>query len=119
MRRPKPAMLGTIGMLSAALVLGCHSVPPPTPLDRLTAEETRGYNVFQSRCASCHNERSNRAKNGPPLVGIFKKAYLPSGAPANHERVSATILYGRGLMPAQPSIDPEELATLLAYLHTV
>ena len=98
---------------------GCHELPPPTPLDQLNPLQVQGYNVFEQRCAICHYERSNKAKNGPSLAGVFKKPYLPSGAPANDERVSATILHGRGLMPAQSTIDPDELTALLAYLHTV
>ena len=77
-----------------------------------------GYLVFQTHCESCHYERLHEPKNGPSLEGIFKKPYLPSGAPANEERGTATILHGRGLMPAQ-NLDADELAAILAYLHTV
>jgi mono/diheme cytochrome c family protein len=106
-------------VLMAAAVSGCHRLPPPTPLHQLNAEQTHGYNVFQARCAVCHYERLDKPRNGPSLVGIFKKPYLPSGAPADDDRVTATILHGRNLMPAQPNIDPDDLAALLAYLHTV
>lgn len=50
---------------------------------------------------------------------MFKKPYLQSGAPANDERVTATVLHGHALMPAQPDIDPQDLNDLLAYLHTL
>ena len=106
-------------MAAAGTLTGCHPLPPPTPLDQLNAQQTEGYHVFQRRCSSCHYERSNQARNGPALVGLYKKTYLPSGAPADDERVSATVLHGRGMMPAQSNIDPDELASLLAYLHTV
>jgi len=54
------------------------------------------------------------------LQGIFKKPYLPSGAAATDERVSATILHGRNMMPAQAEvIDTQDLNDLLAYLHTL
>lgn len=104
---------------AGCLLCGCHRVPPPTPLDQLNPEQAQGYRVYQARCAACHYERVDEPKNGPPLVGMFKKPYLHSGAPSNDERVSATILRGRGMMPAQPNIDPDSLAALLAYLHTV
>lgn len=104
---------------AASLVAGCHRLPPPTPLDQLNAQQREGYNVFQARCANCHYERVDEPKKGPSLVGMFKKPYLHSGAPANDERVSATILHGHGLMPGQPDIDPESVQALLAYLHTV
>jgi len=58
--------------------------------------------------------------NGPPMIGVFKKQYLHSGAAATDERVTATILHGRGLMPAMGNtMDPEDLQDLLAYLHTL
>ena len=69
--------------------------------------------------ANCHNERNDEAKNGPALLGVYKKPELHSGAPANDERITATILHGHGMMPAQPNIDPDDLAALLAYLKTV
>jgi len=54
------------------------------------------------------------------VVGVFKKASLPSGAPANDERVEATILHGHGLMPAMgDSTDAQDLDDLMAYLHTL
>jgi mono/diheme cytochrome c family protein len=113
-RRSAPLLFaGALGLA------GCRSTPPPTPLNQLSTEQVAGYNAFQARCAFCHNERTDEAKRGPALAGVFKKPYLPSGAPANDERVRATVLHGHGLMPAQPDIDPDALAALLAYLHTV
>jgi mono/diheme cytochrome c family protein len=53
-------------------------------------------------------------------MGIFKKPYLPSGAPANDDRVTETILHGRNMMPAQGNrLDSQDLEDLLAYLHTL
>ena len=113
-----PVLL-TLALTAAGTLTGCHHLPPPTPLEQLSAQQVEGYNVFERRCAICHYERVDKARNGPALAALFKKPYLPSGAPANDERVSATILHGRGLMPAQSNIEPDELASLLAYLHTV
>jgi mono/diheme cytochrome c family protein len=51
---------------------------------------------------------------------VFKRPSLPSGAPANDERVAATILHGHGLMPAMGNtMDQQDLDDLLAYLHTL
>lgn len=93
-------------------------MPPPTPLDRLNAQQLRGHGVFEARCGQCHYDRTSGSLHGPSLLGVFKKPYLPSGAPANNERVSATILHGRTLMPAVP-MDSQDLDDLLAYLHTL
>ncbi len=105
--------------LLCAITAGCHSTPPPMPLEQLNAQQTAGYTAFQTHCAFCHNEREDEAKRGPSLAGVYKKPYLHSGAPANDERITATVLHGHGMMPAQPNIDPDDLAAILAYLHTV
>ena len=106
-------------LCSSIVLAGCQSVPPPTPLGELTAPEASGYRLFQARCASCHYDRVAGSLHGPGLRGIFKKKYLPSGAPANDDRVSATILHGHNLMPAQADTHDQDLADLLAYLHTL
>jgi len=118
MRRVAGVMLGVgVGMMAAA---GCHSVAPPVPLDQLNPQQARGHAVFEARCAQCHYDRKDAPLHGPPLVGIFKKPSLPSGAPANDERVTATILHGRNLMPAMGnSMDAQDLDDVMAYLHTL
>ena len=111
-------------ILTTALFTGCRSTPPPTPLSQLTPQQSLGYQYFQSHCALCHNDREpgsrpGPAVQGPSLLSLYKKSYLPSGAPANDERVTATILHGRNLMPASPDTNPTDLQNLLAYLHTL
>ena len=102
------------------LMTGCKSVPPPVPLAELNAQQMRGHAVFEGRCAACHYDRKDAALHGPALLGVFKKPSLPSGAPANDERVTATIVNGHNMMPALGNtIDPQDLNDLLAYLHTL
>ncbi len=109
-------LVGAVGMVLA----GCRSVAPPTPLTELNAQQARGHVVYQARCQVCHYDRKNAPLNGPPMIGVFKKQYLPSGAPANNDRVTATIVHGRNLMPAQGNrMDSQDLDDLLAYLHTL
>jgi mono/diheme cytochrome c family protein len=106
--------------LAAVVVAGCKSVAPPTPLIDLNAQQTHGHAVFQTRCGACHYDRRSDALHGPALLGIFKKPFLPSGAPANDERVTATIVHGRNLMPAVGNtMDQQDLDDLMAYLHTL
>ncbi|MEG9438620.1 cytochrome c [Edaphobacter sp. HDX4] len=111
--------IGLLSLLACALA-GCKSIPPPTPLDQLNPQQARGHEVYQAHCQICHNDRTDTPLAGPALRGIFKKQYLPSGAAATDERVSATILHGRNMMPAQGNvIDHQDLDDLLAYLHTL
>jgi mono/diheme cytochrome c family protein len=89
------------------------------PLEQLNAQQMHGHAVFQAHCISCHNDRRNRPLHGPAMVGVFKRPALPSGAPANDERVTATILHGHGLMPAVNNMELQDIDDLLAYLHTL
>lgn len=112
-------------MISAAVALsvlaGCRApLPPSKPLRELTAQEMRGRKTFVSDCARCHNANDVRALHGPGLQALYKQKYLPSGAPANDDRVVDVILHGRGMMPAfGNTMDEQQLDDLLAYLHTL
>lgn len=122
MKTPTRTRVPLYALLSALLPLllaGCHSTPPPVPLDQLNAQQAHGHEVFQAHCGQCHYDRDSGSLHGPPLLGVFKKPYLPSGAPANDDRVTVTILQGHGLMPAVRDFDPQDLNDLLAYLHTL
>jgi mono/diheme cytochrome c family protein len=91
------------GGLGAGL-LGCKPGPQPKPLSQLTPAEADGHGAYMQHCAVCHYDRVDEPLHGPSLSGIFKKQYLPSGAPANDDRVAATIHHGRGNMPPQPNL---------------
>lgn len=111
--------LGVLVVLGVMLA-GCKRVSPPTPLSELNVQQMHGHAVFQTQCGACHLDRNDAALHGPAMVGVFKKPYLQSGAPANDERVTATILHGHGLMPGLGDrMDPQDMADLLAYLHTL
>jgi mono/diheme cytochrome c family protein len=89
-------------------------------MNELTPEESGGRRVFATRCGGCHEANSTAALHGPGLFGLYRKKYLPSGAPANDERVTAVIQHGRGMMPAEGNaMNDEQLRALLAYLHTL
>ena len=100
-------------LAAAVFLAGCDSTPASKPISQLTPAEFQGYQIYQSQCAPCHS-----AGQGPNLQGMFKKQYLPSGMPTNDDRVRATILYGRGMMPAfGNSVDDQQMQDLIAYLH--
>ena len=112
---------GSVAGLALGLAVGlcgCRQSAPATPLDQLTPQQARGHVVFESRCAACHYDRVDSPLHGPAMAGLYKKPSLPSGAPANDERVTAVIEHGRNMMPAV-AVDPQDLNDLLAYLHTI
>jgi mono/diheme cytochrome c family protein len=107
-------------LVSVAMMAGCRSTPPPTPLAELNPQQQQGHAVFQTRCAVCHYDRQSGILHGPSLEGLYKRPALPSGAAPTDERVTATILHGRNQMPAMGNqLDQEELNDLIAYLHTL
>ena len=110
-----------IFLFAASLGLaGCKSTPPPTPLSELNPQQTRGHAVFQTRCAMCHYDRESWPLHGPSMLGLYKKPALPSGAAPTDERVTATIVQGRGMMPAMGGqLDEGDMSDLIAYLHTL
>ena len=111
----------TVGLaIGLGAAVGCHGYQPPTPIEQLTTQQAAGHAVYQARCAQCHSDRDDRAKNGPALVNVFRKPSLHSGAAATDERVTATVVHGHGAMPAMGDrVDEQQMADLLAYLHTL
>jgi mono/diheme cytochrome c family protein len=109
-----------LGLMVMIAVTGCRNAAVPMPLEQLNAGQRRGHAAFQVRCAVCHNDRVDSPKNGPALVGVFKKPSLPSGAAATDERVTATVVHGRNMMPAMGAdMDAQDMDDLLAYLRTL
>jgi mono/diheme cytochrome c family protein len=85
----------------------------------LNSTEQRGEKLFVSNCKKCHAADSGLATQGPPLEGLFDKKFLPSGAPANDERVKNVLQYGRRSMPAfGPVLDDSQIDAIIAYLKT-
>ena len=107
--------------LILSTISGCKpALPVPKALSDLTPQEADGYQLFQTRCAGCHYANTGKSLHGPGLHGLYKKRYLPSGAPANDDRVRSVIRHGRNLMPAfGNNLDDQQLDDLLAYLHTL
>ncbi len=111
---------GPAALCALMVMAGCRSVPPPKPLAELTPAEQVGHANFVANCGSCHYDRETGSLHGPSLLGVYKKAYLPSGAPANDDRIRTTILHGRGNMPALAgTISDEQIDSILVYLRTL
>ena len=76
--------------------------------------------LFEQRCQECHFAYIARNLRGPSMQGLYRKQFMPSGAPANDERVRDVINLGRSKMPAFGRIlTAEQVDDLLAYLHTL
>jgi mono/diheme cytochrome c family protein len=109
--------LALAGMLAAALA-GCRSLPASKPEALWTIEEARGAQVFHQACAKCHYPTTTKGLKGPGLQAITKVKAMPSGAPPTDDRLTYTIIHGRGMMPATQLTD-DQLSDLMAYLHSL
>jgi len=96
--------------------------PPPSPPKAAPADTAAaagnydGHQLYAQYCAACHAD----GKNGPPLVGVFRRRELPSGTPANDARVKETIKLGRAMMPAfQGVLNDGQVNAIVGYLHTM
>lgn len=103
---------------AALLTTGCKKLPPSKPASEWTAQEASGALVYKNYCAKCHYANNIYDLHGPGLQALYKQKYMPSGAPANDERITQVILHGRGMMPATQLTD-DQLADLIAYLKTL
>lgn len=106
--------VGMAAGLSVACVAGCHST------HALTSQQAEGKHLYDVRCAHCHEDNDLALKKVPPdLHGLFDQQKLPSGIPATDAAVRQNVLYGRGMMPGfNGRFTDEQMASLLAYLHT-
>jgi mono/diheme cytochrome c family protein len=87
----------------------------------LNPQQAAGRKLYDNYCDRCHEPYSSRGKKGPSLKGIFKRQYLElSGLPANDDRVTDIVKYGRAKMEGfGPVMTDQQVKDLLAYLHTL
>ena len=115
--------IAAFAVVAAFFVAGCESGPPAPKSDaelHLTEQQARGRRLFDQSCAQCHQAYSSATQAGPSLQGVFKKKELPSGTPANDDRVRENILLGRAKMPGfRDLFSDDQVEDLIAYLHTL
>lgn len=108
--------------LALLALVGCNAERRKSDAELgLTPQQAAGRRVYDDHCDRCHESYSTRGKKGPGLKGVFRGKYLPlSGLPANDERVTDMVRLGRSDMPGfSQALDSQQIADLLAYLHTL
>ena len=115
--------LATILTLAAlASLAACHPKAPHQSDAELglNPQQAAGRAIFDSYCLRCHEPYSTEAHEGPTLKAVFRKPYLPSGVPANDDRMTDLILRGRSKMPGfGQALSDAQVTDLIAYLHTL
>lgn len=117
----RKAALCLIGA-TALLCFGCDVERRKSDAELgLNPQQAAGRRIYDKNCDQCHEPYSTRGKKGPGLKGVFQKQYLSvSGLPANDDRVSEIVRFGRSKMPAYgQTLDQQQLQDLLAYMHTL
>ncbi len=87
----------------------------------LNPQQAEGRKLYDNYCDRCHEPYSSRGKKGPSMKGVFKHPYLSiSGLPANDERMTEIVKYGRSKMEGFGQVmTDQQIKDLLAYLHTL
>lgn len=113
-RSARSAYLAAFTAVAALAVAGCHHKP------QLNARQAQGKQLYDVRCAHCHEYNDLALKTVPPdLHGVFNRATLLGGAPATDVQVARTVLAGKGMMPSFAGrFTTEQMEALLAYMHT-
>src|SRR5947209_20087477 len=114
------AMVCTIALLT--VLCGCEVERRRSDADLgLNPQQASGRHSYDQYCDRCHAPYSSRKRQGPSLKGAFKRQYFTGGGmPANDDRASDIIRYGRDKMPGYGQVlTQEQISDLLAYLHTL
>jgi mono/diheme cytochrome c family protein len=87
----------------------------------LNPQQAAGRHIYDQYCDRCHAPYSSRGRQGPSMEGVFRRKYLEqSGLPANDDRVTDIVRYGRDKMPGFGQVlNQQQINDLLAYLHTL
>jgi mono/diheme cytochrome c family protein len=117
-----PYLLAWVAILALVALAGCDVERRKSDAELgLNPQQAAGRKLYDNYCDRCHEPYSSHGKKGPSLKGVFKRQYLSqSGLPANDERMTDIIKYGRAKMEGFGQVMTEQqIKDLLAYLHTL
>jgi mono/diheme cytochrome c family protein len=117
-----PYLRASVAILALVALAGCDVERRKSDAELgLNPQQAAGRKLYDNYCDRCHEPYSSHGKKGPSLKGVFKRQYLSqSGLPANDERLTDIIKYGRAKMEGFGQVMTEQqIKDLLAYLHTL
>lgn len=117
-----PCLAASVVIVALLALAGCDVERRKSDAELgLNPQQAAGRKLYDNYCDRCHEPYSSRGKKGPSLKGVFKKPYLSlSGLPANDERMTDIIKFGRAKMEGfNRAMNDQQIQDLLAYLHTL
>jgi mono/diheme cytochrome c family protein len=120
--RVHSCILASGALITLLTVTGCDVERRKSDAELgLNPQQAEGRRLYDNYCDRCHEPYSSRGKKGPALKGVFKQQYLPlSGLPANDDRVSEIVKYGRSKMEGFGRVmTDQQIKDLLVYIHTL
>jgi len=117
-----PCLRAGVAILALIAVAGCDVERRKSDAELgLNPQQAAGRKLYDNYCDRCHEPYSSHGRKGPSLKGVFKHQYLSqSGLPANDERMTDIVKYGRAKMEGFGQVMTEQqIKDLLAYLHTL
>jgi mono/diheme cytochrome c family protein len=117
-----PCLRASVAILALLALAGCDVERRKSDAELgLNPRQAEGRKLYDNYCARCHEPYSSRGKKGPGLKGVFKQQYLSlSGLPANDDRMTDIIKYGRAKMEGFNQVmTDQQIKDLLTYLHTL
>ena len=117
-----PCSRAGVAILALVALAGCDIERRKSNAELgLNPQQAAGRKIYDNYCDRCHEPYSSHGKKGPSLKGVFKKQYLSeSGLPANDDRMTDIVKYGRAKMEGFGQImNEQQIKDLLAYLHTL
>ena len=91
------------------------------PAGKDAAAATRGKEIFQQKCSTCHYDTSDAKKIGPGLKGISKRGtFTVNNNKVTDETLKTWIENGDSLMPPfKDVIDENQIKDVIAYVKTL
>lgn len=120
--RLSPCLCVSVVLIAFLTLTGCEVERRKSDAELgLNPQQAEGRRLYDNYCDRCHEPYSSHGKKGPPLKGVFKQQYLPlSGLPANDDRVSEIVKFGRSKMEGFGRVmSDQQIKDLLAYMHTL
>ena len=117
-----PCLRVSVVTLALVALLGCDVERRKSDAELgLNPQQAAGRQLYDNYCDRCHEPYSSRGKKGPSLKGVFKHEYLSlSGLPANDERITDIVRYGRAKMAGFGQVmTDQQIKDLIAYMHTL